>query len=569
MDLLPLKFAASVPTRKEIEGQSECCWKCWINRDEWIERKVDQIKYLDKTTIARTLTYDIDLSRLRQLELGFSDDCDPESVRSCGSGTRFMLPLDVLSRRPYMTLRLDSPWKYRACLASSRERNWYLTMLLFGFLISIGVKFNNLTDAVIQNVAMGIRPNGDRRAVDAVLNNMCLAVSRESDRQVILDMGETVEWLRESAFVLVVVPRDESVDRCTINFSFSDVLDDLKKPPSVPRADRFRSFLEKWGIAASSITVSNANLDDDLSLHLRVHIPEGMRVDNVDPEPSSSESNEDERAYVRGISIRWNGKVVTVSAPEPPSRGPFNLRIVMNPKRLTLAFPALVVSLVSLIIAELTIYWTLGFPFECRELVDAGLVAPQSTFPIQSIAPMAALIPSSVTSYVLVSREHERLSFALGFRRTILAFGAVSSVIFSAVIAFGMSDGIAGAKIEWTLLVYAFIQIALLVFFFFDIIRVEFWRRKKVVSMRECVWPLRVIGFGLVTVGLALTCWNASLLLDTNLKMLMNLPAAFVIVVACVSFVSLIRKENRIEKIASRSSGLQRLDVEDCSASPE
>ena len=156
MDLLPLKFAASVPTRKEIEGQSECCWKCWINRDEWIERKVDQIKYLDKTTIARTLTYDIDLSRLRQLELGFSDDCDPESVRSCGSGTRFMLPLDVLSRRPYMTLRLDSPWKYRACLASSRERNWYLTMLLFGFLISIGVKFNNLTDAVIQNVAMGI-----------------------------------------------------------------------------------------------------------------------------------------------------------------------------------------------------------------------------------------------------------------------------------------------------------------------------------------------------------------------------------------------------------------------------
>lgn len=568
MGSLPLKFAASVPTRKEIEGQSEYCWKCWINRDEWIKRKVDQIKYLDKTTIARTLTYDIDLSRLRQLELDFSDDCDPESGRSYESGTKFMLPLDVLSRRPYMTLRLDSPWKYRSCLASSRERN-YLTMLLFGFLISIGVKFNNLTDAVIQNVAMGIRPNGDRGAVDAVLNNMCLAVSRESDRQTILGMGETVEWLREYAFVLVVVPRDESVDRCTINFSFNDVHDDLGKSLSTPRADRFRFFLEKWGIAASSITVSNANLDDDLSLHLRVHIPEGMRVDNVDPEPSSSEFDEDEKAYVHGISIRWNGKVVTVSGPEPPSRVPFNLRIVMNPKRLTLAFPALVVSLVSLIIAELTIYWTLGFPFECRELVDAGRVAPQSTFPIQSIAPMAALIPSSVTSYVLVSREHERLSFALGFRRTILAFGAVSSVIFSAVITFGMSDGIAGAKIDWTLLMYAFIQIALLVFFFFDIIRVEFWRRNKVVSMREGVWPLRIIGFGLVAVGLALTCWNASLLLDTNLKMLMNLPAAFVIVVACGSFVSLVRKENRIEKMRLTALEPQRLDVEDRSASPE
>lgn len=548
MDLLPLKFAARVPTCNEIKGQSEYCWKCWINRDEWIERKVDQVKYLDKTTIARTLTYDIDLSRLRQLELGFSDDCDPESGRFCGSSTKLMLPLDVLSCRPYMTLSLDSPWKYRSCLASSRERNWYLTMLLFGFLISIGVNFNNLTDVVIQNVAMGIRSNGDRNAVDAVLNDMCLAVSRESDRQIILSMRETVEWLRESAFVLVVVPRDKSVDRCTINFSFSDVHDDLEKSPSAPWPDRFRFFLEKWGIAASSITVSNANLDDDLSLHLRVHIPGGMRVDNVDPELSLSEFNEDEKAYVRGISIRWNGKVVTVSAPEPLSRVPFNLRIVMNPKRLTLAFPALVVSLVSLIIAELAIYWTLGFPFECRELVDAGCATPQSTFPIQSIAPMAALIPSSVTSYVLVSREHERLSFALGFRRTILAFGAVSSVIFSAVIAFGMSDGIAGAKIDWTLLMYAFIQIALLAFFLFDIVRVEFWRRKKVVSMHEGVWLLRVIGFGLVTVGLALTCWNASLLFDISLKMLMNLPTAFVVAVACGSFISLVRKENRIEK---------------------
>jgi hypothetical protein len=557
MSLLPLKFAASAPTRDEIEGQSEYCWKCWINRDEWIERKVDQVEYLDKTTIARTLIYDINFSRLHQLELGFSDEYDPESARSRESRTRYILPLDVLSHRPYMTLSLDSPWDYRSCLASSRERNWYLTMLLFGFLMSIGVKFDKLTDAVIQNVVIGIRPGADGETIKAVLNDMCLAVSRESDRRTILGMRETVEWLRESAFVLVVVPREESIDRCTISFSFNDAHDDLEKSPSDRWTDRFRFFLEKWGIAASSITVSNANLDDDLSLHLRVQIPEGMRVDNVYFELTSSDLDEDEKAYVGRISSRWNGKVVTASAPEPPPRVPFNLRIVMNPKRLTLAFPALAVSFMAFIIAELTIYWILGFPFECHELLDAGCAVQKPTFPNQSIAPMTALIPSFVASYVLVSQEHERLSFALGFRRTILAVGAVSSVLFSVIIAFGMSDGVAGVKITWTLLIYAFIQIALLAFFLFDIIRVEFWRRKKVASMRKGVWNLRVIGFGLVAVGLALTCWNASLLLGISIKVSMSLLAVFVVVATCGSFVFIAHEDKRIEENRITVLGLQ------------
>lgn len=229
----------------------------------------------------------------------------------------------------------------------------------------------------------------------------------------------------------------------------------------------------------------------------------------------------------------------------------------MNPKRLTLAFPALAVSFMAFIIAELTIYWILGFPFGCHELLDAGCAVQKPTFPNQSIAPMTALIPSFVASYVLVSQEHERLSFALGFRRTILAVGAVSSVLFSVIIAFGMSDGVAGVKITWTLLIYAFIQIALLAFFLFDIIRVEFWRRKKVVSMRKGVWNLRVIGFGLVAVGLALTCWNASLLLGINIKVSMSLLAVFVVVATCGSFVFIAHEDKHIEENRITVLGLQ------------
>ena len=40
---MPLKFAASVPTRKEIEGQSECCWKYWINHDDLSEQRAQAV----------------------------------------------------------------------------------------------------------------------------------------------------------------------------------------------------------------------------------------------------------------------------------------------------------------------------------------------------------------------------------------------------------------------------------------------------------------------------------------------------------------------------------------------
>ena len=66
----------------------------------------------------------------------------------------------------------------------------------------------------------------------------------------------------------------------------------------------------------------------------------------------------------------------------------------------------------------------------------------------------------------------------LGFRRSLLAVGAVSSVIFSVVLDLGLSDNGAGIKILLVLLVYTALQLGLLLFFLFDIFRVGWWRRK-------------------------------------------------------------------------------------------
>ena len=106
---------------------------------------------------------------------------------------------------------------------------------------------------------------------------------------------------------------------------------------------------------------------------------------------------------------------------------------------------------------------------------------------------MAALIPAFVASCVIVVREHEKLSFALGFRRSLLAVGAVSSVIFSVVLDLGLSDNGAGIKILLVLLVYTTLQLGFLLFFLFDIFRVGWWRR-KVLNLKGRIILFVVIG---------------------------------------------------------------------------
>ena len=136
---------------------------------------------------------------------------------------------------------------------------------------------------------------------------------------------------------------------------------------------------------------------------------------------------------------------------------------------------------------QLVLWWILS--------VSAGEYGARviKDFPGQAVTPVAALIPAFVASCVIVVREHEKLSFALGFRRSLLAVGAVSSVIFSVVLDLGLSDNGAGIKILLVLLVYTALQLGLLLFFLFDIFRVGWWRR-KVLNLKGRIILFVVIG---------------------------------------------------------------------------
>lgn len=84
------------PTVRELKSHSKKYFQSWLRRREWLLRKVNRLKYVDKTTLSCSLSYDVDILHFRDI-LG-----DAQSVRGRGY-PRMLLPLDVMDDRPYMT----------------------------------------------------------------------------------------------------------------------------------------------------------------------------------------------------------------------------------------------------------------------------------------------------------------------------------------------------------------------------------------------------------------------------------------------------------------------------------
>lgn len=479
------------PTVRELKSHSKKYFQSWLRRREWLLRKVNRLKYVDKTTLSCSLSYDVDILHFRDI-LG-----DAQSVRGRGC-PRMLLPLDVMDDRPYMTNKLESCWGRQMCLATRRETARFATFLFFGFLESryehmpINT-FLNLSDSRVREMYDSFlnAPVDDfDKNMFAALGYVDMAALKKNEAAALKEMGalkEMVTWLRESTFVLLSVPVD-GTSRARIRFSFSANREESGKKG-------YRNWRDKFGITASSVLLPGAsrNDDDDLGTHVRFMVPPGMRVDDVKYEPGGEGSGGYDMK--EPASARWNGEVVSIYVQPSPSQPNFDMRIYMNPKREIFTLPAFVACLVSYIVGRLVLHWVAE---------EKG-----TPFPGQAMAPMAALVPAFIASCVIVVREHEKLSFALGFRRSLLAVGAVSSVIFSVVLALGMSDGAAGTKMRIGLLVYVALQLGLLLFFLFDILRVGLWRRKSS-NLNGWIASFIVIG---VIVWIAICVYNTMILL--------------------------------------------------------
>ena len=409
-----------------------------------------------------------------------------------------LLPLDVMDDRPYMTNKLESCWGRQMCLATRRETARFATFLFFGFLATHCEKthinvFSNLDDSKVKEVYFsflsGPADDFDKNIFIALgcVDEIAFEKEEESALEEMVALEGVAAWLRKSTFVLLSVPVD-GTSRARIRFSFSANREESGKKG-------YRNWRDKFGITASSVLLPGAsrNDDDDLGTHVRFMVPPGMRVDDVKYEPGGEGSGGYDMK--EPASARWNGEVVSIYVQPSPPQPNFDMRIYMNPKREIFTLPAFVACLVSYIVGQLVLHWVAE---------EKG-----TPFPGQAMAPMAALVPAFIASCVIVVREHEKLSFALGFRRSLLAVGAVSSVIFSVVLALGMSDGAAGTKMRIGLLVYAALQLGLLLFFLFDILRVGLWRRKSS-NLNGWIASFIVIG---VIVWIAICVYNTMILL--------------------------------------------------------
>ena len=473
------------PTVRELKSHSKKYFQSWLRRREWLLRKVNRLKYVDKTTLSCSLSYDVDILHFRDI-LG-----DAQSVRGRGC-PRMLLPLDVMDDRPYMTNKLESCWGRQMCLATRRETARFATFLFFGFLESRYEHaptntFLNLSDSRAREMYdsfLSVPADDFDKNMFAALGYVDMAALEKSEAAALKEMAdlkEMVTWLRGSTFVLLSVPVD-GTSRVRIRFSFS-----ANREKSGKKG--YRNWRDKFGITASSVLLPGAsrNDDDDLGTHVRFMVPPGMRVDDVQYE-SGGEGSGDYNMK-ESASVRWNGEVVSIYVQPSPSQPNFDMRIYMNPKREIFTLPAFVACLVSYIVGQLVLHW-----------VAAEKGAP---FPGQAMAPMAALVPAFIASCVIVAREHEKLSFALGFRRSMLGAGAVSSVIFSVVLDLGLSDNGAGTKILVVLLIYTALQLGLLLFFLFDILRVGLWRRK---SPNLNGWIALYVAIGVIVWGAICTC---------------------------------------------------------------
>lgn len=413
-----------------------------------------------------------------------------------------LLPLDFMDNRPYMTNELESCWKHQMCLATRRETARFVTFLFFGFLATryenahINV-FSNLNDSrakeMYDSFLSGPAKDFDKNMfiVLGYVNKTELEKGEEVALKEMSALENVATWLRDSTFVLLSAPVDKT-SRTRIKFSFS-----------TNRKETSRNWFDKFGITASSVLLPGAsnNDDDDLGTHVRFMVPTGMRVDDV-----KYESDGKEISVVRvekSVSVRWNGEVVSIYAPPSLSLPNFDMRIYVNPKREIFTIPAFVACLVSYLVGRLVLWWILSTSADGH---GARLI---NDFPGQAVTPVAALIPAFIASCVIVVREHEKLSFALGFRRSLLAVGAVSSVIFSVVLDLGLSDNGAGTKILVALFVYTALQLGLLLFFLFDIFRVGWWCR-KVLNLNRRIILFVVIG---VIVWVAMCAHNVMMML--------------------------------------------------------
>lgn len=465
------------PSQRLLVKYAQAYGAAYENRASWLVRKVARYELTDVSSVKYTFSYDIDYSCL------FSYNLEEQ----CG---QMVVPLDMLARQPFISVSLRAPQGAEICLATRRENSRISCYIVFGMLAEKGVDLYQIPQNMIDMVFDFLVGNQNIYTY-AMLAEFNAAAASEKNEPIDESSLSWRHWVRNASFrnqitllvetyhLCVSMPAQQEVKRGVLKVTWIDSpIDFVESLPAKVRTgnvrrprkkDRIRKFCANKGIVPPVIEISDI-LESDVSLHYRLTIPSGMRVEAVSP------------AY-DGMIFRKSGGVMSLyrrkTALLPETTPGTSLRVYMNVKRALFTFPALIGSLVALSVV-------------CA--ISFGRLPGSSASGGSDAVTIAALLPALIASYVALNDEHESLSVALGFRRLLLILGVLGAVLFSLIVStWGKSDALSEFQCD-TIFATILLEWTLCVFFAFEVGRVETWRHRWTRAHRNvCLVILTVV----------------------------------------------------------------------------
>lgn len=515
----PAAVHRTYPSVKEARKHAAAYYELWRNRKEWLVRKVVQYEILDETTVQHRLSYDLDLTSVASYGLEVHDD-------------QVVLPLDTLVKQPLLSVDLTSSTASALCLATRSENARVSCYIIVGFLISSEVPVEKIKQAELKSMFRIFQ----NHSTDGIARQMLVELRDASQSRANATISEAscswAEWVQSKEFrrLFVSLYNDYVLGislnlrhlsgREIVKISWNDVLNTVATRNLASLSSRIISIvLSLWGrlgLSAATLSVVSVSVDPGFSLHTKIIIPPDIRVEDASIAPMLEKKfKRKERRYLENalskqVRIRRSGQQVTLYGGVNEDIEGIDVRIRVSPRRRVFVAPAFVSTVMS--------FMTMLFLYHSLKAAafQAQLMSEQSNFTlflwpprsisaadqigqtvdsVGSVVSAVAVLPALVASYVALRDEHDYVASLLGFRRGLLVFVSLLSV-FAALLANidlsfpGVGYGTRTA-VTWT----ALLNLAALLLFLFDIVRISLCKHRFKVWSRRIVTSIIFLSF--------------------------------------------------------------------------
>lgn len=479
----------------------------------WLVRKVTQYMPIDETTMSYHVSYDIDFSVVWSHRLEIIND-------------QVILPLDPFVRRPVLAFDIQDANNKSLNLATRSESARITCYILLGFLKSFGVRMHRINKAELHYIFMLLRGE----TLDAEARNMLEQLQAASSEGKNLPLSSNTScwkaWVLSEEFryffknlireyrLCINLKCSDWSGRALVKVSWKDTFTraaarrfSLQRPPyrlltkkDLPLSYMLKQLWTKLSLGSIRLAIVSIPVDDNVSLHSRIVIPESMRVESIQKSPmretqKNNETYRDRRKKRReqrkklsnSVQERVSGQYVTLYG-KPCDIAGIDIILRLSTYRRIFIAPALIATLMSTALTLILYYglksaakipsqqaaYNLKTSFQIFDVTnDNSVQLEHLAASIGSVVSVVAVFPALVASYIALRDEHEYITSALGLRRAILAFVALSCVISAAAATVDMATAGIGKITIAATAITVMISFTTFLLFLYDTVRIS------------------------------------------------------------------------------------------------